>query len=55
MSLHFKFDLRLRVLGSGLGQEYWNDGIVEFGKLEKWVCVMQKHRASINRIIFSKL
>ena len=72
--------------------EYWNDGIVDFVKLEKWVidkthldndldnegrilinntiplktniplfhpsiipCVMQKHRASINRIIFSKL
>ena len=80
--------------------EYWNDGIVGFGKLEKWVidkthldndldnegrilinnaiplktnpakdgifdfplfhpsiipCVMQKHRASINRIIFSEL
>jgi len=73
--------------------EYWNDGIVGFGKLEKWVidkihldndldnegrifikknaiplktniplfhpsiipCAMQRHRASINRFIFSKL
>ena len=68
--------------------EYRNDGIVGFGKMEKWVidrihldnkgrifinnaiplktniplfhpsiipCVMQKHRASINRFVFSKL
>jgi hypothetical protein len=72
--------------------KYWNDGIVGFGKMEKWVidkrhldndlenesivlindaiplktniplfhpsiipCVMQKHKASINRFIFSKL
>jgi hypothetical protein len=35
MSLHFKFDLRLRVLSGGLGQgimERWNNGFWENGK-----------------------
>jgi hypothetical protein len=39
MSLHFKFDLRLRVLSSGLGQgmmEHWNNVFWEIDGMVYW-------------------
>jgi len=45
MSLHFKFDLRLGVLNSGLGQgmmEHWNNGLWGIDGIGYWENQVEK-------------